>query len=272
MIWSQQRTRRKNRSQADHEDGENHMTNMATTADLGGGGLGEGGGVPPTIRDSLCLVLDSDDLVAAQRIARSVQPYFGVAKVGPILWSAAGPEAIGTMIDMGYKVFVDLKLHDIPNTVEGASRVLGSLGVSYVTMHAHGGVDMLQAGVRGLSEGAASAGVDAPAALAVTVLTSDADAPDHIVPKRLRVAMEGGCQGIVCAATDLADISAIAPRMLKVTPGIRPAGSSADDQSRVATPRMAIDAGSDLLVIGRPVTASADPVAAAQAIVAELTD
>lgn len=227
---------------------------------------------PAHVRDALCLVLDSDDLVAAQRLAGSVSPYFGVAKVGPILWSAAGPETIGTLVDMGYKVFVDLKLHDIPNTVEGASRVLGSLGVSYVTMHAHGGVAMLQAGVRGLREGAASAGVEAPAALAVTVLTSDSDAPDHIVPKRLRVAMEGGCQGIVCAATDLADISAIAPRMLKVTPGIRPTGASVDDQARVATPRSAIDAGSDLLVIGRPVTAAEDPVVAAQAIVAELID
>jgi len=180
---------------------------------------------PAEIRDALCLVLDSDDLVAAQRI---------------------------------------------PNTVEGASRVLGSLGVSYVTMHAHGGADMLRAGVNGLREGATSAGLEAPAALAVTVLTSDNTAPDHIVPNRLRVAMEGGCQGIVCAATDLADISAIAPRMIKVTPGIRPAGASLDDQARVATPRDAIDAGSDLLVIGRPVTAAADAAVAAAAIVDEL--
>lgn len=235
------------------------MTNATSTLDT-----------PAHVRDALCLVLDSDDLVEAQRIARTVQPYFGVAKVGPILWSAAGPESIGSLIDMGYKVFVDLKLHDIPNTVEGATRVLGSLGVSYVTMHAHGGVDMLRAGVKGLSEGAASAGIDQPVALAVTVLTSDSTAPDHIVPNRLRVAMEGGCQGIVCAATDLADIATIAPRMIKVTPGIRPAGASHDDQARVATPKEAIDAGSDLLVIGRPVTAADDAAAAAAAIVDEM--
>lgn len=231
-----------------------------------------GGAVSDDIKSSLCLVLDMDDLVAAQRLARSVQPYFGVAKVGPILWSAAGPEAVGTMIDMGFDVFVDLKLHDIPNTVGGAARVLGSLGVSYVTMHAHGGVDMLRAGVDGLREGASNAALDEPTSLAVTVLTSDGDAPDHIVPKRLRVAMEGGCTGIVCAASDLADIATIAPRMIKVTPGIRPAGSSKDDQARTSTPRQAIDAGSDLLVIGRAVTAADDPVAAAAAIVAELAD
>ena len=222
--------------------------------------------------DKLCLVLDMDDLVAARRMAQSVKPYFGVAKVGPILWSAAGPESVAALIGMGYKVFVDLKLHDIPNTVGGAAQVLGSLGVSYVTMHAHGGVAMLSAGVEGLHAGAARAGLPTPTALAVTVLTSDADAPDHIVPKRLRVAMEGGCGGIVCAATDLADISAIAPRMIKVTPGIRPTGSSADDQARTATPRAALDAGSNLLVIGRPVTAAEDPVAAAAAIHDSITE
>lgn len=226
---------------------------------------------PAEIQSKLALALDVDDLVAASRIARSMRPYFGVVKVGLELFSAAGPEAVGTFIDMGYEVFLDMKLHDIPNTVGKSARVLGSLGVSYLTMHAHGGVPMLQAGVEGLNEGARNAGLEEPIALGVTVLTSDADAPEHIVPMRLRVAMEGGCKGIVCAASDLADARSIGPRLVTVVPGIRPRGSAANDQARVATPREAVDAGASLLVIGRAVTAAEDPITAAEAIVAELT-
>ncbi len=226
--------------------------------------------VPESIRSQLALAIDVDDLVAASRLARSLRPYFGVAKVGLELFSAAGPEAFGLMQDLGYEVFADLKLHDIPNTVGKASRVLGALGVKYLTMHAHGEVDMLRAGVEGLAEGAAGAGLDRPVALAVTVLTSDRDAPPHIVPKRVRAAMEAGCGGIVCSGTDLDDVRTLAPRMVRVVPGIRPAGVAVDDQARVATPRQAIDAGADVLVVGRAVTAADDPVAMAQAIVAEL--
>lgn len=225
---------------------------------------------PLEIKSKLALALDVDDLVAATRLARAMQPYFGVAKVGLELFSAAGPDAIGAFLDMGYQVFLDVKLHDIPNTVGKASRVLGALGVSYVTMHAHGGVAMLQAGVDGLRAGASGAGLQAPIALGVTVLTSDSDAPEHIVPKRLAVAMEGGCGGIVCAASDLRDIRSMSPRMLSVVPGIRPAGTSSDDQARTATPRAAIDAGAGMLVIGRAVTAADDPVVAASAIIDEL--
>jgi orotidine-5'-phosphate decarboxylase len=108
-------------------------------------------------------------------------------------------------------------------------------------------------------------------ALAVTVLTSDADAPPHIVPKRVMVAAEAGCGGIVCAATDLKDVHEYAPRLYRVVPGIRPAGSDANDQARTATPREALDAGADVMVIGRPVTLADDPVAAAEALVADLS-
>lgn len=226
---------------------------------------------PPDIRAKMALPLDVDDLVAAQRLAKSLQPWYGVAKIGLELFTAAGPDAISVFQELGYEVFVDLKLHDIPNTVMKSARVLGSLGVKYVTMHAHGGVDMLRAGVEGLYEGASSVGHDTPIALGITVLTSDGDAPDHIVPKRLRVAMEGGCTGIVCAADDLGHARAIGPRLVKVVPGIRPAGASLDDQARTATPRSALDQGADLLVIGRAVTAAPDPQAAAAAIIEELT-
>jgi orotidine-5'-phosphate decarboxylase len=223
------------------------------------------------VREHLALVLDSDDLVAALRLARDLKPWFGVAKVGLELFSASGPDAIGAMMDLGYEVFLDLKLHDIPTQVGRASRVLGAFGVSYVTMHAHGGVDMLRAGVEGLGEGASNAGLSTPTALAVTVLTSDSEAPPHIVPKRVKVALEGGCGGIVCAAADLSEIRQYAPTLVKVVPGIRPAGTPRHDQARAATPAEALSGGADLLVVGRAVTQADDPVAAAAALTAELT-
>jgi orotidine-5'-phosphate decarboxylase len=227
--------------------------------------------VPPEIRSRLALALDVDDLVAATRLARSLQPWFGVAKVGLELYSAAGPDAIGALTDLGFEVFCDVKLHDIPTTVGRAARVLGALGASYVTMHATGGVEMLRAGVVGLDEGAAAAGMDAPTALAVTVLTSDGAAPPHILPKRVMLAVEAGCGGIVCAAADLREARQYAPALFTAVPGIRPAGSDVHDQARAASPREALDAGADLLVIGRAVTRSPEPEAAAAAIVAELT-
>ena len=223
------------------------------------------------VREHLALVLDADDLVAALRLARDLKPWFGVAKVGLELFSASGPDAIGPLIDLGYDVFLDLKLHDIPTTVNKASRVLGALGVSYVTMHAHGGVDMLRSGVEGLAEGSGNAGLVQPIALAVTVLTSDSEAPPHIVPKRVKVALEGGCGGIVCAAADLTEIRQYAPALLKVVPGIRSAGSPKHDQARSSTPAEALSGGADLLVVGRTVTQADDPVAAAAALTAELT-
>ena len=223
------------------------------------------------VREHLALVLDADDLVAALRLARDLKPWFGVAKVGLELFSASGPDAIGPLLDLGYDVFLDHKLHDIPTTVGKASRVLGALGVSYVTMHAHGGVDMLRAGVEGLAEGSGNAGLTTPTALAVTVLTSDSEAPPHIVPKRVKVALEGGCGGIVCAAADLGEIRQYAPALLKVVPGIRSAGAPKHDQARSSTPAEALSGGADLLVVGRTVTQADDPAAAAAALTAELT-
>ena len=218
------------------------------------------------IRSKLALALDVDDLVAAIRIGRQLNGHFGVAKIGLELYSAAGPEAIGAIADLGYRVFLDLKLHDIPTTVGKSARVLGALGVEYLTMHAHGGVEMLQAGVQGLEEGARNAGLERPTSLAITVLTSDADAPEHIMPKRVMVAAEAGCRGIVCAAADLEQAHHYAPRMTRVVPGIRLPGDSVDDQARAASPDEAIAAGADLLVIGRAVTRADDPIAAATRI------
>ena len=129
---------------------------------------------------------------------------------------------------------------------------------------------MLRAGVEGFKQGALDAGLPEPIALAVTVLTSDSDAPPHILGKRVQAALESDCDGIVCAASDVREAKQYGPRLITVVPGIRPAGSPRHEQARAATPREAIDAGADLLVIGRPVTRADDPKAAAAAIVAEL--
>jgi orotidine-5'-phosphate decarboxylase len=222
-------------------------------------------------RDRLAIALDVDDLVAALRIARDVRPWFGVAKVGLELFIASGPEAIGALTQLGYKVFLDLKLDDIPTTVERAARIAGSLGVSYLTLHARGGVNNLRAGVNGLSDGAHKAGLPAPVALGVTVLTSDDGAPPHVLPQRVEFAVEAGCGGIVCAAGDVKAAKELAPQLIAVVPGIRPEGADAGDQRRAATPQEALDVGADLLVIGRPVTRADDRVAAAAALVESMT-
>jgi orotidine-5'-phosphate decarboxylase len=227
-------------------------------------------GLSPELRDRMVLALDVDDLVEAVRLAKALKPWFGVAKVGLELFSAAGPEAIGTLNDLGYDVFADLKMHDIPTTVGKASRVIGALGARYLTMHAHGGPAMLRAGVEGLLEGARNAELEPPVALAITVLTSDTEAPEHIVPHRLRVAVEAGCGGIVCAAADLQDIRALAPRILRVVPGIRAEHGEVHDQARAVTPATALDEGADLLVVGRAVTLAEDPGGAAAALFADL--
>src|SRR5438270_9626479 len=118
------------------------------------------------MKDKLALALDMDDLVEALRVAHALQPWFGVAKVGLELYSAAGPDAVVSLADRGYDVFVDLKLHDIPTTVEKAARVIGALGVRYLTIHAMGGPVMLRAGVEGFIQGAEAAGFERPVPLA----------------------------------------------------------------------------------------------------------
>jgi orotidine-5'-phosphate decarboxylase len=226
--------------------------------------------VPASTRSRLALALDVDDAVAADRLAKELRPWFGVAKVGLELFSAAGPRIVQSLIDHDYDVFLDLKLADIPTTVNRAARVLGALGVSYLTLHAFAGVDVLRAGVEGLAEGADRAGLEPPSALAVTVLTSDATAPPHILGKRVAAAVESRCAGVVCAASDVREAKELAPRLLAVVPGVRPAGTPTHDQARSTTPTAAIAAGADLLVVGRAVTAAPDREAAAAALAASI--
>jgi orotidine-5'-phosphate decarboxylase len=221
-------------------------------------------------RDKLALALDCDDLVEAVRLARELRPWFSVAKVGLELFTSAGPDAVPALVDEGFKVFLDLKLHDIPTTVNKAARVAGELGATYLTLHAQGGSVMLRSGVDGLADGAAAAGLPTTTALAVTILTSDADAPPHILAKRVATAVEAGCGGIVCAAADVSEAKQLAPRLIAVVPGIRPAGADKDDQARAATPSEALANGADLLVVGRAVTGAKDRTEAAAALVTQL--
>lgn len=226
-------------------------------------------GAPEVLRARLALALDVDDIVEARRLARRLRPWFGVAKVGLELYSAAGPEAVEAMMADGFAVFADLKLLDIPTTVHKAARVMGSLGVTYLTVHSRAGADHLRAGVEGLAEGAAAAGLSAPTCLAITVLTSEAADPTAL-EQRIGFVRDTGCGGLVCAASDLVAVRAALPDVVAVVPGIRPAGVGADDQARPATPTAAITAGATVLVIGRAVTGAADPEAAAAAIAADV--
>lgn len=225
-------------------------------------------GAPPEVRSRLALPLDVGDLDAALEIARIVAPWFGIAKVGYELYAEAGPVAFDRLHDLGLQVFCDLKLHDIPNTVERGARALARHGVEFMNAHAAGGAEMLRAFVVGATEGARDANQPVPTTLAVTVLTSDAEA--GAFDARLRVAVESGCAGVVCSGFEVGQARAVG--MSTMVPGIRPAGADPGDQARIVTPGAAVRSGADWLVIGRPVTAASDPAAAAASIAAEVGD
>jgi orotidine-5'-phosphate decarboxylase len=220
--------------------------------------------IDASVRERLALALDVNDLDRALALARELAPWFGVAKVGLELYSAAGPEAILRLRDAGLTVFADLKLHDIPNTVGRAARVVGGLGASYLNFHAVGGVDMLRAGLDGLAEGATAAGLPAPIGLGVTVLTSDRDASAFAT--RLDAAITAGCGGVVCSMHEVPAVKRARPDFVAVVPGVRLADDDRNDQRRVGTPEAAAAAGADILVLGRSVTDADDRVRAAQAV------
>jgi orotidine-5'-phosphate decarboxylase len=221
---------------------------------------------PPEVRDRLAVALDVDDLDTALGLARTVAPWFGVAKVGYELYAAAGPAAFARLRELGLAVFCDLKLHDIPTTVERGATVLARHGVGFMNAHAAGGVDMLRAFVAGAAAGAAAVDLAPPVTLAVTVLTSDADASPFA--DRLVVAREAGCDGVVCSGLEIARVRDAGLRTM--VPGVRPVGAAANDQARMVTPGDAGATGADGMVIGRPVTRADDPAAAAAAIAAEV--
>ncbi|MCC6217754.1 MAG: orotidine-5'-phosphate decarboxylase [Polyangiaceae bacterium] len=226
-------------------------------------------------RERLCFALDYASLDDALIGARAVAPYVGKLKVGLELFSAAGPEAVRQAAALGCELFLDLKLHDIPETVERAVAATRASGAAYLTVHASGGPAMLAAAARRAErEGG-------PTLLAVTVLTSldAADlaatgvpaTPADQVRRLARVAREAGIPGLVCSAAEVAGLRALlGPEVQLVTPGIRPAAAPTADQKRVATPSEALRAGASWLVVGRPLRDAPDPAAAAQALLAEV--
>jgi orotidine-5'-phosphate decarboxylase len=223
----------------------------------------------------IIVALDYHDAQAALAFAERVDPKLCRLKVGKELFTVAGPALVEELARRGFGVFLDLKFHDIPNTVAAACRAAASLGVWMVNVHALGGPAMLQAARAAVPAGG-------PKLIAVTLLTSMGEAdlralgiaytPQQMVSRLAGLAHAAGLDGVVCSAQEA--------QMLKrecgasfclVTPGIRPADAAFDDQQRVMTPRAALQAGADYLVIGRPITRAADPLAALQAIYIEMS-
>lgn len=211
------------------------------------------------LRERFALALDRDDAVEAQRLALSLREWFSIAKVGLELYAAAGPTVLSSLADQGFRIFADLKLHDIPTTVHHASRVLGSFGVALVTLHVVGGEAMLRAGVEGLLEGADRVGAPTPIALGVLSLTSQAPLGLSELEHRMEVAVRSGCQGVVVGADHLRTVAERWPEVVRVVPGIREHSGAQHDQRQVVTPRAALEAGADVLVVGRAVTEASDP-------------
>ena len=234
----------------------------------------------------ILIPLDTDTAEKAAAMAASLQEYVGGFKIGLELVNAAGFgvfDQIRAMAGPDVKIFYDCKFHDIPNTVAGAVRAAAKRGLLMLNIHASGGQAMMQAAVRAASEGADSVGVAKPLVIAVTVLTSidsylletelgiPETAADYAV-RLARLAQDSGCDGVVASPQEITAIrQACGPDFCLVIPGIRPAGSDHGDQKRVLTPIDAVRAGADYLVIGRPITAAPDPVAAARAINAEIS-
>ncbi|NLW08059.1 MAG: orotidine-5'-phosphate decarboxylase [Clostridia bacterium] len=233
-------------------------------------------------KEKIIVALDVPDLSAGERLVKSLATHVGFFKVGLEFYSAAGPAAIAMVKQHGGKVFADLKLHDIPNTVAGAARALVRQGVDILDVHAAGGRAMLTAAAGAVREEAAKAGCRAPLLLAITVLTSldgaalrsevgiERELEEQVV-HWARLAQDCGLDGVVASPREIKAIrKACGSDFIIVTPGVRPAGAALGDQRRVMTPAEALAEGSDYLVIGRPITASPDPVAAARAIAAEM--
>ena len=227
-----------------------------------------------TPRDRLIVALDVPEAADARALVERLAGHVGMFKVGSQVFTTAGPDLVREVVGRGEKVFLDLKYHDIPNTVAGAVSSAGRLGVSLLTVHALGGKEMLEAAVGALP----AMGIRL---LAITILTSHDEATLRAIGmggsladavRRLALlAREAGADGVVASPQEVALVrEACGPDFLIVTPGIRPAGASRGDQSRTATPAAAIAAGADYVVVGRPILEAADPAAAAAAIARDL--
>lgn len=241
-------------------------------------------GDPHSARDRLILALDFPTPDEALAMAGRFRGRLAWAKVGMELFTAAGPSLVRQLEDRGLKVFLDLKFHDIPNTVAGAAAAATELGVAMFNVHASGGREMMAGAVDAARSRASALGVASPLVLAVTVLTSidqetlnrevglAGGVADH-VERLARAARDAGCDGVVASPQEVARIkAACGPTFVTVTPGVRPRGSDAGDQRRTLTPGEALQAGADYLVVGRPVTQAPDPVAALESILSEMEE
>ena len=225
----------------------------------------------------LIVALDFADARAALALAERLDPAQCRLKVGKELFTSAGPAVVRELVARGFAVFLDLKFHDIPNTVAGACRAAADLGVWMMNVHAVGGEAMLRAARSALGDDQ-----DRPLLIAVTVLTSIDETTLHAVGVAGSIAAQvarlaaltehAGLDGVVCSPLEIALLRTERGASFKlITPGVRPAASAADDQVRVATPGAAISAGASYLVVGRPVTQASDPLAALAAINAEIS-
>jgi len=236
-------------------------------------------------RSSLIVALDFDSLSTALNFARQVTGLVGMFKIGSQLFTSAGPDVVRQVAELGTEIFLDLKFHDIPNTVAGAVLASAAMpGVQLINVHALGGTAMMRAAAQAVSAGVPM-GADRTRLLAVTVLTSlDGKAirevgiggpPKARAVKLATLAQKAGVDGVVASVEDAKAIrKACGREFLLVTPGVRPEGKATsqtkDDQARTATPREAIKAGADFIVVGRPILAAADPKSAIKEIVDEI--
>ncbi|ERL25201.1 orotidine-5'-phosphate decarboxylase [Mitsuokella sp. oral taxon 131] len=231
--------------------------------------------------DRLIVALDFHTMEDVRTLVAKLGGSVSYYKVGMELFYAVGGKAVTWLRREGKHVFLDLKLHDIPNTVAGGLCSLMHLGADMLNVHASGGLTMMKTAADRLHKEAAEAGIPCPKLIAITVLTSISSAEwqgvgqtrvlEESVLRLARLAKEAGLDGVVASPQEAEAIrAACGEDFLIVTPGVRPAGTSADDQSRIATPRAALMAGASHLVIGRPIRAADDPKAAAEAILKEM--
>jgi len=227
------------------------------------------------------VALDTPDIAMATKTAAALKGHVGGVKLGKEFFTANGPGGVMAVSLAQLPIFLDLKFHDIPNTVAGAVRAIGHIELAMMTVHASGGAEMIRAACEEAAQSAAKFGTPKPLILAVTVLTSlsDSDMPGlgisgsvaDQVHRLADLAQEAGADGVICSPLEVADLRArLGPDFRLVVPGIRPAGSEVGDQQRVMTPAEAVTQGADYLVIGRPITQSDDPVTAADAIATKI--